>query len=202
MSRTAHWRPRRTLRAAAGRCVAAHLGAYDLTASIGVTAIDQRMDHPVCDAARVMMQLALAGTGVAVVDGVTTVLPVGASGDAVHDAWKIHAINVRRALAMGIYEGWDVHPAQLPARYGALHAFFLEGRAAMAARLAGFVERATKATRSGQVFDDAATGQGLLQFFVRGVACGALSDDDVAKAGLTTSELASRSFADIVAARS
>ena len=204
--------------AADGRCVAAHLGAYDLTASLGVTAGEQRLDHPACDAARLLMQLALAGTGITVVDGATTRLPVpthreiaGApltdaqrarnAGD-VHAAWATHAAAVRRALSLGIYQGWDLHPAQLPARYGAVFAFFLAERRAMAARLATFVAKATQATRSGQVFDDAATGQGLLNFFVRGVACGALADDDVHATGLSLEELRARSFARIVAARS
>jgi hypothetical protein len=44
----------RLVEAAAGRCVAVHLGAYDLTASLGVTAVDQRLDHPTCDVARVL----------------------------------------------------------------------------------------------------------------------------------------------------
>jgi citrate lyase beta subunit len=201
-----------------GRCVAAHLGAYDLTASMGVTAGEQRLDHPACDAARLLMQLALAGTSVDVVDGATTLLPIARHretpdapltdaqrainmGD-IHGAWSLHAAAVRRALALGIYQGWDLHPAQLPARYGAVFAFFLAERAPMAARLKAFVSKATQATRSGRVFDDAATGQGLLNFFVRGVACGALGDDDVRATGLTLEELRARSFARIVAARS
>ncbi len=204
--------------AADGRCVAAHLGAYDLTASIGVTAGEQRLDHPACDAARLLMQFALAGTGVDVVDGATTLLPIATHretagtpltdaqrainmGD-VHTAWELHATAVRRALALGIYQGWDLHPAQLPARYGAVFAFFLAERAPMAARLKAFVAKATQATRSGQVFDDAATGQGLLNFFVRGVACGALGDEDVRATSLSLEELRARSFARIVAARS
>jgi citrate lyase beta subunit len=203
--------------AAGGRCVAAHLGAYDLTASLGVTAGEQRLDHPACDLARLVMQMALAGTGVDVVDGATTVLPIARhretpdaplsdaqrainAGD-VHTAWALHAAAVRRALSLGIYQGWDLHPAQLPARFGAVYAFFLAERTAMAARLRSFVAKATQATRSGQIFDDAATGQGLLNFFVRGVACGALSDDDVRATGLTLDELRARSFARIVAAR-
>lgn len=204
--------------AADGRCVAAHLGAYDLTASLGVTATEQRLDHPACDAARMLMQLSLADSPVAVVDGATTILPLprhkAAAGQAltaaqeaenerdVHDAWRLHARHVRSALAMGIYQGWDLHPAQLPARYGALYAFFLGERNAMSMRLRTFVERATKATRSGQVFDDAATGQGLLNFFLRGVACGALDESDVQATGLSLAELRSRSFAAIVDARS
>lgn len=208
-----------SLVAAAGRrCVAAHLGAYDLTASLGVTAGEQRLDHPACDLARLLMQMALAGTGVAVVDGATTVLPIarhrespGAplsdaqhainAGD-VRSAWALHAAAVTRALGLGIYQGWDLHPAQLPARYGAVYAFFLAERAAMSARLRAFVAKATQATRSGQVFDDAATGQGLLNFFLRGMACAALSEGDLTATGLTLEELRGRSFAAIVDARS
>jgi len=204
--------------AAGGRCVAAHLGAYDLTASMGVTAGEQRLDHPACDAARMLMQLSLAGTGVVVVDGATTFLPIARHREApdapltdaqrainmgdVQGAWALHAAAVTRALALGIYQGWDLHPAQLPARHGAVFAFFLAERAAMAARLKAFVAKATQATRSGQVFDDAATGQGLLEFFVRGVACGALGEDDVRATSLSLEELRARSFARIVAARS
>ena len=203
--------------AADGRCVAAHLGAYDLTASIGVTAGEQRLDHPACDAARLLMQLSLAGKGVDVVDGATVILPIARHREApgapltaaqratnagdVHAAWTLHATAVRRALALGIYQGWDVHPAQLPARYGAVYAFFLAERAAMGARLRSFVAKATQATRSGQIFDDAATGQGLLEFFVRGVACGALTAEDVQATGLSIEEIRGRSFAGIVRAR-
>ncbi len=128
-------------------------------------------------------------------DGATTVLPIG--GD-VAAAWALHAANVRRALALGIYQGWDLHPAQLPARYGAVYAFFLGERAAMTARLRAFVGKAAQATRAGQVFDDAATGQGLLEFFVRGYACGALSDDDVEATGISLEQLRGRSFARII----
>ncbi|MCL2776850.1 MAG: HpcH/HpaI aldolase/citrate lyase family protein [Polyangiaceae bacterium] len=202
--------------AAQGRAVAAHLGAYDLSAALGVTASEQRLDHPACDAARMIMQFALADTPVAVVDGATTLLPIGrhkagplpltcaelADNMAdVHAAWKLHAANVRHALGVGIYQGWDLHPAQIPARLGALYTFFLGEREAMARRLAVFVERATKATRLGQVFDDAATGQGLVNFFLRGLSCGALDEADVSATGLTLAELRSRSFANIVAAR-
>ena len=203
--------------AARGRCVAAHLGAYDLTASLGVTAGQQRLDHPACDVARLLMQLSLAGTGVDVVDGATTVLPIprhretpdaplteaqrAVNAADVRSAWRLHAAAVTRALGLGIYQGWDLHPAQLPARYGAVYAFFLAERQVMTARLRSFVAKATQATRSGQVFDDAATGQGLLEFFVRGAACGALSGDDLSATGLSLDELRARSFSQIVAAR-
>ncbi|MDB4946627.1 MAG: hypothetical protein JWP97_6161 [Labilithrix sp.] len=201
-----------------GRVTAVHLGAYDLTAALGITASEQRLDHPACDAARTLIQLSLAGTGIDVFDGATTILPIaphrGTEGaplsegqrlenvNAVRSAWQLHARAVRRALTTGIYAGWDLHPAQIPARLGAVHAFFLGERRAMSERLASFVEKATRATRTGRIFDDAATGQGLVEFFLRGVASGALTEADVAATTLTPGELRGRSFAAIVARRS
>jgi hypothetical protein len=52
------------------------------------------------------------------------------------------------------------------------------------------------------VFDDAATGQGLLNSFRRAVQCGAISSQEAQQmTGLTSEELASRSFEKIVSAR-
>ncbi len=62
--------------AARGRCAGAHFGVYDYTAACGITAAHQHMLHPVCDFAREVMQVALAGTGVQLSDGATNVLPV------------------------------------------------------------------------------------------------------------------------------
>jgi citrate lyase beta subunit len=189
------------VRAAKGRCRGAHFGTYDYTASCGVASAYQTMDHPACEHAKAVMQVALAGTGVWLSDGATTVLPVGKDPAVVHDAWKLHASNVRHSLITGFYQGWDLHPAQLVARYAAVYAFFLEGLGPATARLRRFVDEAAQATRAGQIFDDAATGQGLLVFFLRGLSCGALREDDVRATGLTVDELASRSFARIVTAR-
>src|SRR5439155_8384645 len=88
---------------------------------------------------------------------------------AVHRAWRLHYEDVRRSLALGFYQGWDLHPGQLPTRYAALFSFFLEARDEAAERLRRFVERAAQATLLGNIFDDAATGQGLLNFFLRGI---------------------------------
>jgi citrate lyase beta subunit len=190
-----------------GRVEAVHLGAYDLTAELGVTAGDQRLDHPYCDFARTLLALSV-GQVTAISDGATTLLPIAPKGAspsdsaaAIHRAWSVHAANVRRAIDFGIWQGWDLHPAQLPARYGVLYAYFLERREKLAERLATFVERATQASRVGQVFDDAATAQGLVTFFLRGLACGALGESDLARTTLTKGELEARSFANIVAAR-
>lgn len=198
-----------SLLAASERVACLHLGAYDLTAELGVTASDQRLDHPFNDAARLLLQASVAGTRVTVADGATTELPIATKeatpaqrADGVRAAWALHRRNVRRAIDAGIWQGWDLHPAQLAARYGTVFAFFLEHHAAMAARLGRFVEKATQATRIGGTFDDAATGQGLLAFFRRGLACGALDDADLAPTGLAREELAGRSFAAIVSARS
>ncbi|HXM76232.1 MAG TPA: phosphoenolpyruvate kinase, partial [Thermoanaerobaculia bacterium] len=119
-----------------------------------------------------------------------------------HAAWKLHYEHVRHSLVGGIYQGWDLHPAQLPTRYAALYAFFLEGLPAASARLKNFVEKAGQATLVGEVFDDAATGQGLLNYFLRAVSCGAITEEEaVAKSGLTVDELRGRSFLRILKGR-
>jgi hypothetical protein len=113
----------------------------------------------------------------------------------------LHYDHVRYSLRRGIYQGWDLHPAQLPVRYAAVYAFFLESLPVAAQRLRAFVERATQATLVGNTFDDAATGQGLLNFFLRGIACGALTEAEVLATGITLEELRGRSFATIAANR-
>jgi citrate lyase beta subunit len=202
--------------AAGGRCRGAHFGTYDYTASCNVTAAYQAMDHPACDFARHVMQVSLAGTGVLLSDGATNVMPVaphragarGLTADevranhmAVRRAWKLHYDHVRHSLAHAYYQGWDLHPAQLPTRYAAVYAFFLEGLDAAARRLHAFTEKAAQATLLGEVFDDAATGQGLLNFFLRGSSCGALTTDEAARTGLTVDEMQSRSFLKILEGR-
>ncbi len=183
-----------------GRCVGAHFGVYDYTASLDITAAEQRMGHPACDLARGIMQVALAGTGVALSDGATTVMPVG-DRDAVHRAWRLHFQDVRHSLTCAFYQGWDLHPAQLPTRYAACYTFFLEGAESASARLRNFVEQAAQATLVGDVFDDAATGQGLLNYFLRGLACGAITETEALATGLTLEELRSRSFLRILEGR-
>ncbi len=110
-------------------------------------------------------------------------------------AWRLKYGQVRRALEGGYYQGWDLHPAELPVRYAATYAFFLEGVDAAAARLRSFVERAAQATVAGTVFDDAATGQGLLGFFLRAIGAGAMTEGEAAeRTGLTPDELRGRPF--------
>jgi citrate lyase beta subunit len=184
-----------------GRIVAAHFGTYDYTAACGITAAHQHMLHPVCDFAKHVMQVALAGTGIWLSDGATNVMPIG-SREVVHRAWRLHAEHVRRSLVTGFYQGWDLHPAQLPSRYAAVYSFFLEGLAAASERLKNFVQKAAQATLVGDVFDDAATGQGLLNYFLRAMSCGAITEREaVDMSGLTIEELRSRSFVSILKSR-
>jgi citrate lyase beta subunit len=187
--------------ASRGRCRGAHFGTYDYTASCQITAEHQHMTHPACDFAKHMMQVALASTDIWMSDGATNVLPVGDRA-AVHAAWRLHGAHVRHSLGGGFYQGWDLHPAQLPSRYAVVYAFFLEGLDAASSRLRNFVEKAAQATLVGDVFDDAATGQGLLNYFLRALNSGAITDDEaVERSGLTIEELRSRSFAAILRGR-
>jgi citrate lyase beta subunit len=188
------------LDAARGRAVAAHFGTYDYTASCNITAAEQRMDHPSCDFARHMMQVAYAGTGLWLSDGATNVLPIG-DRDTIHRAWKLHVDHIRHSLVHAYYQGWDLHPAQLPTRYAAVYSFFLSGLAPATERLRNFMEKAGQATLVGDVFDDAATGQGLLNYFIRGINSGALTEEEALATGLTLEELRSRSFVKILAGR-
>lgn len=202
--------------AARGRCVAAHFGTYDYTASSNITAAWQSMTHPVCDFAKHMMKVAYAGTGLWISDGATNVLPVPPhratkGGPAltpaqieenrtvVHRAWRLHHDHVRHSLIGGFYQGWDLHPAQLVTRYAAVYEFFLEGLDAASDRLRNFVQKAAQATLVGEVFDDAATGQGLLNYFLRAVNCGAITEEEaLERSGLTLEELRGRSFVKIL----
>jgi hypothetical protein len=198
--------------AARGRCVAAHFGTYDYTAACNITAEHQSMTHPVCDFAKHMMQVAYAGTGLWLSDGATNVLPVPPHRGAqltpaqveenravVHRAWSLHAGHVRHSLVGGFYQGWDLHPAQLVTRYAALYSFFLEGLDAASDRLRNFVQKAAQATLVGEVFDDAATGQGLLNYFLRAINCGAITEEEaLERSGLTLEELRGRSFVKIL----
>ncbi|MBS1565451.1 MAG: phosphoenolpyruvate kinase, partial [Bacteroidetes bacterium] len=145
----------RIIRASEGRCIAAHFGTYDYTASCGITAKYQTMAHPVCDFAHHMTKVALGGTGIFLSDGATNVMPIGPHrGDklsaeqlaenkaSVHHAWRIGFNHSMHSLINGFYQGWDLNPAQLPMRYAATYHFFLDSYNDAVFRLKTFVERA------------------------------------------------------------
>ncbi len=175
------------LAAAEGRSVAAHFGTYDYTAGCNITAAYQHMMHPACDFAKNMIQVSFAGTGIWLSDGATNIMPVAP-----------HRF-VQHSLQGAFYQGWDLHPGQLPTRYAAVYAFFLDSLEAASERLKNFVEKAAKATLVGDVFDDAATGQGLLNYFLRAINCGAIAEEEaLSLSGLTLEELHSASFVKIL----
>ena len=202
------------VRAGNGRVRYCAFGTYDYTALVNITAHYQTHTHPAADFARHVLQVSLAGTGVSVSDGATTTMPIGphrapkgtfltAQQEAenlavVHAAWKLHYDNIRHSLRHAYYQGWDLNPAQLPVRYAAIYTFFLESLDDASMRLNRFVDAAAQATLSGNMFDDAATGQGLLNFFLRGIACGAITEEEAVATGITLEELHGRSFIKIV----
>ena len=204
----------RIIRASEGRCIAAHFGTYDYTASCGITAKYQTMAHPVCDFAHHMTKVALGGTGIFLSDGATNVMPVAPhrvdnltfeqlveNTESVHNAWRTGFSHTMHSLINGFYQGWDLNPAQLPMRYAATYNFFLSSYEEAVFRLNTFVERAAISTLTGDIFDDAATGQGLLNFFLKAMNCGAITEEEAVVTGLTIEEIRSRSFYRILEGR-
>ena len=162
----------RMVHGAAGRCAGLHYGTYDYSAALGIAAAQQGLDHPAADHAKAVMQLAAAGTGVPVSDGSTNVLPVGDTA-AVRAAWALHAKLVRRSLERGFYQGWDLHPAQLPTRFAATYAFFRDGLPAATNRLRAYLDGSAAG-----IADEPATARALAGYLIRGIDCGAVTADE------------------------
>ena len=203
--------PPKFITAAGGRVTAVILGTFDYTASCNIPAHYQSHIHPAADFARQMLISCLTGTDVALSDGITNIMPIPPHKGtnlskvqikentlSVHAAWKLHFDNISHSLSLGIYQGWDLNPAQIPIRYAAIYYFFLAGLEDATQRLKTFIDKAAQASMVGNTFDDAATGQGLVNFFVNGIACGALTDAEVLTTGVTMDELKERSFKLIV----
>jgi hypothetical protein len=203
---------RKLIEAANERCVAAHFGAYDFTSAFGIVAEFQHLNHPLCHFARQWMQVVLSPLNIRLSDSVTTKMPIPPhKGEnltenqikknvkVVHQAWLEHYLNVEGSLESGFYQSWDLHPAQLPARYAAVYSFFSNSLDSSAERLRAFLDKATKASLTGNQFDDAASANGLLNFFTRARSCGAIDEKEILeKTGLTAEELRLGSFAKIM----
>ncbi|MFD5245484.1 DUF6986 family protein [Amycolatopsis sp. NPDC058340] len=168
----------RIVEAARGRCSGLHYGTYDYSAGLGISAEYQSMEHPAADFAKQLMQVSAAGTGVRLSDGSTNKLPVG---DAILPAWREHLRLVRRSLERGFYQGWDLHPHQLPTRFAATYAFFREGFPAALGRLRDYADQTGRG-----VLDEPATAQALASFLLRGLDCGAV---DVGELSFSRAEL-------------
>ena len=162
--------------AADGRCVGLHYGTYDYSTALGVPAVAQSLAHPVGDLAKGLMQVAVAGTGVRLSDGSSNVIPVGDTA-AVRAGWREHARLVWRSLERGFYQGWDMHPHQLPSRFMATFGYFAAALPVVAGRL-----RVYAGQQETETLDEPATAQALVIFLLRGLDCGALDDADVTTA--------------------
>ncbi|MCC9197194.1 aldolase [Arthrobacter sp. zg-Y820] len=170
---------------AKGRVSGLHYGTYDYSDALQIAPAQQSMEHPAADYAKAVLQVAAAGTGVRLSDGSTNILPLGSPAE-VRSAWQLHARLVLRSLERGFYQGWDLHPAQLPTRYLATYSFYRKGFDDAAARLCNYVQQ-----RPGSVLDEPATARALARFVHRGLLCGALTGDEVARGtGLDGAELA------------
>ena len=175
----------RIVHASDARLTGLHYGTYDYSAFCGIAAGQQSLEHPVADHAKLVMQAAAAGTGVRLSDGSTNVLPVG-DADAVQLAWENHHRLVTRSLERGFYQGWDLHPGQLPTRYAATYGFFRGGLPRALERLGDYAER----RQSGAIADEPATARALADFVLRGLDCGAVDAAEVsAGCGLGDAEL-------------
>jgi citrate lyase beta subunit len=201
------------IKASGPRITGIHFGIYDFTSSIQIPAPSQSYTHAACDSVRFLMQCAGNLYPVAVSDGATSFLPLeiykvpvnkhekAMNRDNVAKAWKLHFDNVLHSVHYGIFQGWDLHPSQIPARIAALQYYFLTNKIRTFDRLKRFVEQAAQATQKGGVFDDAATGQGLLNFVRRGYDCGALSEEDILSSGLTLRDISGKTFGEIILAK-
>jgi hypothetical protein len=141
------------------------------------------------------MRVSLAQTGVMLADGSSNLLPIPPHVPA---AWKRHFDDVTHSLVNGFYQGWDLHPGHLPTRYAAVYAFYLSARAAATARLKSFFSKAEQASAA---FDDAATGQALVNFFNRALSSGAITIEEARETGLREADFSGRRFTDILGAR-
>ncbi len=198
------------IKASGTRILGLHFGIYDFTSSIQIPAPSQSYTHPACDEVRFLMQCAGNLYPVSISDGATSFLPLElykspASENEkvlnkanVAKAWKLHFDNVLHSVHYGTFQGWDLHPSQIPARIAALQYYFLRNKLQTLDRLKRFVEQAAQATHKGGVFDDAATGQGLLNFVRRGYDCGALSESDIISTGLTLEDISGKTFGEII----
>jgi len=194
------------------RITSVHFGAYDLTAELGITANHQDINHPASEFAKQFIQFKLAGSGVRLSDSVTKQIPsilhkgrelsqsqLTENKESLKSGLVVHFENVAHSMKRGYFQSWDLHPGQLIARYAAVFSFFSNEAEEQGKRLRAFLDKATQATLTGNVFDDAATAQGYLNFFRRAHSCGALDGERIqAFTGLTTEKLLNMSFNETV----
>ncbi|ADG98635.1 conserved hypothetical protein [Segniliparus rotundus DSM 44985] len=159
---------------AGDRVSALHYGTYDYSAACGIAPSQQSLKHPVADYAKAVMLAAAAERGVWVSDGGSIVVPEGGPDEA---DWAVaeHFRLVTRSLDHGYYQGWDLHPAQLPTRWLATFGFYREAFAEAAPRLRAYL---TDTAYRGKL-DEPATAQQLAAVTLRGLSIGAITEKEV-----------------------
>lgn len=171
------------IRAAEGRVTSLHYGTYDYSASLGIAAEFQSLEHPAADHAKSVMQVAVAGTGVHLSDGSSNQLPVGDSEQR-RASWALHSRLVRRSLERGFYQGWDLHAHQLPTRYLATYSFYRNSFVDAARRLVAYAGRSVPGIEAADVADEPATARALAGFLLRAHLCGAITESEIRAVGL------------------
>lgn len=186
------------LHSSAGRCRSLHFGVYDFTSSLGIGSAGQSIDHLACDFARIWMQIAASlAPNITVSDGIISRLPLVPkentqdAREQFESAWRYNYQQMMRSLANGYYQGWDLHPCQLPIRHIANTVFVLREFEGAVNRLKTFVARASQASHLGGVFDDRASVLGLLNFFDRAVSSGVLHPDELLASGIDVAQVRS-----------
>ncbi len=202
------------VQAGKGRVRGLHLGLYDYLSSLGIVGSQQGFRHPSADHLRAVTSVIGSSEHVWISDGAVNTIPIArhreskltprmrAENDrAVRSAWREVFEHVGHSLMFGYYQGWDLHPSQLIPRYAAVFSLFLRDKDEATIRLSSFLQQSARARLVSQAFDDIATGLGLLQFFAKGYACGAFTEDDIAQTGCTVDEVMVGSFPKILGAR-
>ena len=214
--RTARRRCRAWSRRRRAGCVGAHFGTYDYTALCGITAslaahaasgLRLRQTHDAGRATRRRASSSRTALPTSCPSRRTaqpaerrahrqseTAEPRGRASR-LEDPLRRRAAFARQRVLPGL--GPASGTAADTLRRASTHSSW-SARPAATARLHNFVEKAAQATLVGDVFDDAATGQGLLNFFLRGINSGALTMEEALETGLTIEELQGRSFVKIL----
>lgn len=177
--------PARLLSAGGDRVLSLHYGTYDYSASLGVDAAEQSMEHPVADHAKDVLQVATSAVGVEVSDGSTNRIPVGTSSE-ILEGWRVHHALVGRHLRRGIRQGWDLHPHQLVTRHLTTIAYFRTNWRLSAERLRAYVTGDTS-----RWMDEPATAKAMAGYLLRAHACGAVTDQELEVTGVDGAALRS-----------
>ncbi|AHW62815.1 Hypothetical protein CGLY_01835 [Corynebacterium glyciniphilum AJ 3170] len=177
--------PARLIDAGRGRVLSLHYGTYDYSASLGVDAAEQSMDHPVADHAKDVLQVATTAVGVELSDGSTNRIPVGTRTE-ILEGWRIHHNLVARHLRRGIRQGWDLHAHQLVTRHLTTIAYFRADWRLSAERLRAYIAGDTS-----RWMDEPATAKAMAGYLLRAHACGAVTDQELELTGADHDQLRS-----------